>query len=89
MEPIIINPKEILQIIQKKYGIQIKSSILDFQFDPSTHLLGIRFFKSKHVISDSVDEEGQIILNMDEKSNKIASLEILDINYFLTNTSKM
>ncbi|MHA1799958.1 MAG: hypothetical protein ACTSVY_16035 [Candidatus Helarchaeota archaeon] len=85
MEPIIINPKEILQIINKKYGIQIDSPILDFQFDPSTHLFGIRFFKSKSVISDSVDEEGQIILNRDEKTDKISSLEILDINFFLAN----
>ena len=85
MEPMIINPKEILLMLNKKYGIQINSQILDFQFDPATFLFGIRFFESKSVISDSVDDEGQIILNRDEKTNNIASLEILDINYFLLN----
>ena len=87
MEPIIINPKEILQILKKKYGVQIDNPILDFQYEPSTHLFGIRFTKSSSVISDSIDEEGQIILNKDEETGKITSIEILDINYFLNNFS--
>lgn len=84
MEPLIINPKEILEIIEKKHGFQFKDSILDFQYDPATHLFGIRFFRAKSVISDSIDEAGQIVLNKDEKSGKAASIEILDLNYFLT-----
>ena len=87
MEPIIINPKEILQILKKKYGIQIDTPIMDFQYDPSTHLFGVRFLKSKSVISEAIDEEGQIIINYDENTNKIASIEILDINYFLISHS--
>lgn len=87
MEPLIINPKEILQIIEKKYGIKFQDSLLDFQYDPSTHLFGIRFFAAEDVISDSIDEEGQIILSNEENSKEIASLEILDLNYFLSNNS--
>ncbi len=83
MEPIIINPKEILQKIEKKFSVRFKNSILDFNYEPVTHVFGIRFFKAKNVISDSLDEEGLIILNKEEGTNKIASLEILDLTNFL------
>ena len=83
MEPLIINPNEILHVIEEKFGIKFQDSILDFQYEPVSHLFGIRFFRAENVISDSIDEEGQIILNRDEKSEKIASLEILDLIYFL------
>ena len=83
MEPLIINPNEILHVIEEKFGIKFQDSILDFQYEPASHLFGIRFFRAENVISDSIDEEGQIILNRDEKSEKIASLEILDLIYFL------
>ncbi|MBA7505789.1 hypothetical protein ES706_04466 [subsurface metagenome] len=87
MEPLIINPNEILHVIEEKFGIKFQDSILDFQYEPASHLFGIRFFRAKNVISDSIDEEGQIILNRDEKSEKIASLEILDLIYFLSEIS--
>ena len=87
MEPLIINPKEILQIIERKFNINFPKSILDFQYDPVTHIFGIRFFKGGSVISDSLDEEGQIVLNKEEKSGKIASLEILDLIYFFSEYS--
>ncbi len=87
MEPLIINPNEILHVIEEKFGIKFQDSILDFQYEPVSHLFGIRFFQAKNVISDSIDEEGQIIFNRDEKSEKIASLEILDLIYFLSEIS--
>lgn len=87
MEPIIINPKEILKIIEEKFSIRFPSTILDFQYEPATHLFGIRFFQTKDVISDSIDEEGQIIINHEEDSGKIASIEILDLVYFLSENS--
>jgi hypothetical protein len=83
MEPIIINPKEILLIIEKKFEIRFENSILDFHYDPVSHLFGVRFFKAKNVISDSLDEEGLIILNKEEETDRIASLEILDLINFL------
>ena len=88
MEPLIINPKEILKIIQKRFKIKFNDEILDFQYDPTTHLLGIRFFKASDVISDSVDDTCQIVLNKDEKTKKIASIEILDLIFFLSEYSK-
>lgn len=57
MEPLIINPNEILHVIEEKFGIKFQDSILDFQYEPVSHLFGIRFFRAKNVISDSIDEE--------------------------------
>lgn len=84
IEHIIINPIEILELIEDKYPIKFSRSILDFQYDTITHVFGLRFFRSKGVISDSLDEDGLIILNKDKKSDKIASIEITDLNIFLT-----
>ena len=82
IEHLIINPMEILSLIEENFDIKFSRSILDFQYNIATFVFGIRFYLSKSVVSDLLDNEGLIVVNRDKETNQIASLEILDLNAF-------
>ena len=82
IEHLIINPMEILSLIEENFDIKFSRSILDFQYNIATFVFGIRFYQSKSVVSDLLDNDGLIVVNRDKETNQIASIEILDLNAF-------
>jgi hypothetical protein len=82
IEHLIINPMEILSLIEENFDIKFSRSILDFQYNIATFVFGIRFYQSKSGVSDLLDNDGLIVVNRDKETNQIASIEILDLNAF-------
>jgi len=82
IEHLIINPIEILSLIEENFNVKFPRSILDFQYNIATFVFGIRFYCFKTVVSDLLDNNGLIIVNRDKETNQIASIEILDLNVF-------
>ncbi len=82
IEHLIINPMEILSLIEENFNVKFPRSILDFQYNIMTFVFGIRFYYFKSVVSDVLDNDGLIIVNRDKETNQITSIEILDLNVF-------
>jgi hypothetical protein len=83
IEHFIINPMEILSLIEENFEVKFSRSILDFQYNIATFVFGIRFYHSKTIMSDLLDNDGLIIVNRNKETNQIASIESLDLNVFL------
>ncbi|MHA1299908.1 MAG: hypothetical protein ACTSO9_10825 [Candidatus Helarchaeota archaeon] len=80
---IIKNSKEILGEIEKNFKIEFPNSILDFQYYIITHVFGFRFFRSKAVISESIDNNELTVIDKDKITDGMASIDIMDLNSFL------
>ncbi len=47
IEHLIINPMEILSLIEENFNVKLPRSILDFQYNIATFVFSIRFYYSK------------------------------------------